>query len=98
MHLETDIKSLKKAARQTCGPELEKRIQNIIDTGLIELNTDFKIYWSKFPIAKLIPGNDYLSPNFELIVDDILEQDQRQNLSLFINKWLKIKLIQFYKV
>ena len=90
--LETDIKSLKKAARQTIGPELEKRIKNIIDTGLIELNTDFKIYWSKFPIAKLIPGNDYLSPNFELIVDDILEQDQRQNLSLFINKWLKNKV------
>ena len=35
--LETDIKSLKKAARQTIGPELEKRIQTIIDTGLIEL-------------------------------------------------------------
>ena len=35
--LETDIKSLKKAARQSVGPELEKRIQIIIDTGLIEL-------------------------------------------------------------
>ena len=32
--LDTDIKSLKKAARQTIGPELEKRIQIIIDTGL----------------------------------------------------------------
>jgi ATP-dependent RNA helicase SUPV3L1/SUV3 len=51
--LETDIKSLKKAARQTIGPELEKRIQTIVDTGLIELNNDFKIYWNDFPIAKL---------------------------------------------
>ena len=42
--LETDIKSLKKAARQTVGPELEKRIQTIIETGLIELHYDFKIY------------------------------------------------------
>ncbi|MDA7758610.1 helicase-related protein, partial [Candidatus Pelagibacter sp.] len=49
--LETDIKSLKKAARQTIGPELEKRIQSIINTGLIELNNDFKIYWNDFPIA-----------------------------------------------
>ena len=72
--LETDIKSLKKAARQTIGPELEKRIQNIIDTGLIELKDDFKIYWNKFAIAKLVSGNDYLSPNINLIVDDILEQ------------------------
>ena len=50
--LETDIKSLKKAARQTIGPELKRRIQNIINTGLIELNNDFKIYWNSFPIAK----------------------------------------------
>ncbi len=90
--LETDIKSLKKAARQSIGPELEKRIQNIVDTGLIDLSDDFKIYWNKFTIAKLTPGHDYLNPNFELIVDDILEQDQRQKLSLFIKRWLKNKI------
>jgi ATP-dependent RNA helicase SUPV3L1/SUV3 len=90
--LETDIKSLKKAARQSIGPELEKRIQNIIDTGLIELKDDFKIYWNNFVIAKLKSGNDYLSPNFDLVVDDILEQDQKQKLSLFIKKWLKNKI------
>ena len=78
--LETDIKSLKKAARQTIGPELEKRIQTIIDTGLIELNNDFKIYWNNFPIAKLSTGHDYLNPNFELIVDDIIEPIQKQKL------------------
>ena len=71
---ETDIKSLKKAARQTVGPELEKRVQIIIDTGLINLENDFKIYWNKFPISKLTPGRDYLNPNFELIIDDILEK------------------------
>ncbi|MDC0240768.1 helicase-related protein, partial [Candidatus Pelagibacter sp.] len=70
--LETDIKSLKKAARQTIGPELEKRIQIIIDTGLIELSNDFKIYWNDFPIAKLSSGHDYLNPNYELIIDDII--------------------------
>ena len=90
--LETDIKSLKKAARQSIGPELKKRIQIIIDTGLIELDDDFKIYWQRFPIALLTPGNDYLNPNFELIVDDILEQDQRQKLINYINKWLKNKI------
>ncbi len=90
--LKTDIKSLKKAARQTIGPELERRIQKIIDTGLIELNNDFKIYWNTFAIAKLIPGNDYLSPNFELIVDDILEQNQKIKLNSYIKKWLKNKI------
>ncbi len=90
--LETDIKSLKKAARQSIGPELERRIQNIIDTGIIELKSDFRIYWNTFAIAKLTQGNDYLSPNFELIVDDIVEQDQKQKLSSFIKKWLKNKI------
>ncbi len=90
--LETDIKSLKKAARQTIGPELEKRIQSIIDTGLIELKEDFKIYWNDFSIAKLTSGNDYLNPSFELIVDDILEQDQRKKLESFIKKWIENKI------
>ena len=90
--LETDIKSLKKAARQSIGPELEKRIQNIIDTGLVYFGEDFKIYWNTFAIAKLTSGNDYLNPSFELIVDDILENDQRQKLGLFIKKWLKNKI------
>tara|TARA_B100001121_G_scaffold237208_1_gene210859 strand:- start:522 stop:2996 length:2475 start_codon:yes stop_codon:yes gene_type:complete len=90
--LETDIKSLKKAARKTVGPELEKRIQNIIDTSLIELQDDFKIYWNKFAIAKLQSGKDYLKPNFDIIVDDILEQNQKQKLIDFIEKWLQTKI------
>jgi ATP-dependent RNA helicase SUPV3L1/SUV3 len=90
--LETDIKSLKKAARQTVGPELEKRIQIIIETSLIQLNDDFKIYWNRYTIGRLIPGKDYLNPKIELIVDDILEQNQRKKLLNFLEKWLKSKI------
>jgi ATP-dependent RNA helicase SUPV3L1/SUV3 len=90
--LETDIKSLKKAARQTVGPELEKRIQIIIDTGLLEIKDDFKIYWNKHPISKLSPGKDYLNPELFLIVDDILENNQKKILSEFLNKWIKKKI------
>jgi ATP-dependent RNA helicase SUPV3L1/SUV3 len=90
--LETDIKSLKKAARQTVGPELKKRIQLIIDTGLVEIKDDFKIYWKNFPIAKLMTGKDYLNPDIFLIVDDILEKDVKQKLSEFIEKWVKEKI------
>ena len=77
--LETDIKSLKKAARQTVGPELERRIQIIIDTGLIELNDDFKIYWNKSAIGRLVSGKDYLNPKIDLLVDDILENTYKKN-------------------
>ena len=90
--LETDIKSLKKAARQTIGPELEKRVQSIIDTGLINLNEDFKIYWNDFPIAKLTQGNDYLNPNFDLIVDDVIEKNTKQKLNDYVNKWIHSKI------
>jgi len=90
--LETDIKSLKKAARQTVGPELQKRIQSIIDTKVIEINNDFKIYWKSFPIAKLVAGKDYLNPEIFLIVDDILENNDKQKLSKFIEKWIKEKI------
>ena len=90
--LETDIKSLKKAARQTVGPELKKRIQIIVETGLLEIKDDFKIYWEKFPIATLSTGKNYLNPNIILIVDDILENNHRQKLSEFLDKWIKEKI------
>ena len=90
--LETDIKSLKKAARQTVGPELQKRIGSIIETGLIEVKDDFKIYWKDFPIAKLTAGKDYLNPDLLLIVDDILENNDKQKLSDFLEKWIKEKI------
>ena len=56
--LETDIKSLKKAARQTVGPELEKRVQKIIDTKLVELKDDLKfigttLQWKVNPWKRL---------------------------------------------
>ena len=90
--LETDIKSLKKAARQTVGPELERRIQSIIETGLIELKNDFKIYWNNFTIGRLVSGKDYLNPKIELMVDDILEQNQRQKLIKYLTKWIENKI------
>ena len=90
--LETDIKSLKKAARQTVSPELQKRIQSIIETSLIEIKDDFKIYWKNFPIAKLMPGKDYLNPEIHLIVDEMLESNYKQKLSDFIEKWIREKI------
>ncbi|MDA9702185.1 DEAD/DEAH box helicase [Candidatus Pelagibacter sp.] len=90
--LETDIKSLKKAARKTIGPELEKRIQIVIDTGLVELKNDSRIYWNNATIGKLVPGKDYLNPNIELLVDDMLEQNQKSKLTTFLEKWLKNKI------
>jgi len=90
--LDTDIKSLKKAARQNVGPEISNRIQQIIKTNLIELKDDFKIYWRKFPIAKLSPGKNYLNPEINLIIDDMVEKNEITELSNYILKWLNNKI------
>ena len=90
--LDTDIKSLKKAARQNVAPEILKRVGEIIKNNNLQLNDDFKIYWNDYPIAQLTPGKDYLSPNIELLVDDMLEQNQKSKLITFLEKWLKNKI------
>ena len=89
---ETDIKSLKKAARQNVGPEILKRIQQIYKTGLVDLQQDFKIYWQNFPIAKISAGKDYLNPEINLIIDDMVENFERKKLIKFLEKWIEQKI------
>jgi len=90
--LDADIKSLKKAARQSVGPELNKRIEKIINATSLEVKDDTKIYWGKFPIAKLLPGKDYLNPELSLVVDDIIKTSKKKKLQEHLEKWIKIKI------
>jgi ATP-dependent RNA helicase SUPV3L1/SUV3 len=86
--LDTDIKSIKKAARKGVEKELIKRVEQILDTGEIEINNDNKVTWKGDPIARLKKGNDYLNPDFEIISDDALNDVSKSKLTLFLNKWL----------
>ena len=90
--LDTDIKSLKKAAKRSIGPELSRRIKQITNAGLLEIKDDFKIYWGKFSIAKLLPGKDYLDPELALIIDDTVEVAEKKKLSNYLEKWLSEKI------
>ncbi len=90
--LEADIKSLKKASRQSVMPEILKRIDQILNTKLIEIKKDFKIYWNESPIAQIQKGKDYLSPEIELIIDDMIEIKDRNKLKLYLDKWIKDKI------
>jgi len=90
--LDTDIKSLKKAARQSLSSEFQNRIKQIISTESIELKDDFKIYWREFPIAKLLPGKDYLKPELNLIIDDMIETIEQKKLQIFLEKWINKKI------
>ena len=90
--LDSDIKSLKKASRQNVGPEILKRINQIIKTKNIELRKDLKLYWNNFPIAYLSKGIDYLKPEITVIVDDVIETSDKNKLQNFLKKWLNEKV------
>ena len=90
--LDSDIKSLKKAARQSVTPEILNRIHKIINTQSLQLDTDCKIYWNKNPIAFIIPGKDYLNPEIKLIIDDMVEFNDQKKLLEFLNIWLTNKI------
>ena len=86
--LDTDIKSIKKAARKGVEKELVKRIDEILSKKEIHLNYDNKIIWKDYPIARLKKGNNYLSPEVEIISDDSIDEVSKSKLFSFLNEWL----------
>ena len=85
--LDTDIKSIKKAARKGIKEELEKRTNEIITNQEISIDANSKIIWKGNPIAKLKKGHDYLSPKIEIIADESLELETKLKLEGFLEKW-----------
>ncbi|MDC0370145.1 helicase-related protein, partial [Pelagibacteraceae bacterium] len=90
--LDTDIRSIKKAARKGIKEELSKRIEEIISKKEITLDKENKIIWKKEKIAKLKKGYNYLSPEIEIITDDSLDNDLKLKLELFLKNWLETYL------
>ena len=86
--LKTDIKSLKKAARQAIAPELMRRVNTIIKSEIFELQDDHKIYWMKNPIAYILKGENYLYPKLKLIVDEAIDLESREKLKVYLEKKL----------
>ena len=86
--LDSDIKSIKKAARKGVEEELVKRVKTIINDSELEISSNNKILWKRNPIARLKRGNDYLSPEIDIIADDALDEISKSNLNNFLSKWL----------
>ena len=86
--LDTDIKSIKKAARKGVEKELIKRVNEILAQGEIDIDQQSKIVWKNYPIARLKKGNDYLNPEIEIIADDSLDENSKSKLIAYLNKWL----------
>ena len=86
--LDTDIKSIKKAARKGVEKELVKRVDEILSKSEIQINNESKIIWKNYPIARLKKGSNYLSPDIDIIADDSLTEESKSKLSNFLIKWL----------
>ena len=86
--LKTDIKSLRKAATQAIAPELMKRVNKIIESGVFKLNDDHKIYWMDNPIAYITRGKNYLNPKLELLVDEAIDPESKEKLKIYLEKKL----------
>ncbi len=87
--LDTDVKSLKKAARQGISQELSDRVKEILNGKELELRNDYKIYWKENKIAKIKKGKNYLTPEIEVLADDALDLQTKVEFTKFLNKWLK---------
>ncbi len=92
--LDTDIKSLKKAARQGIADELIRRAKEIINEKQIVFKDNYKIYWKDGPIAKIKKGKNYLYPEIEIIADEALDPQTKNELTSFLNHWLKDYILE----
>tara|TARA_B100001057_G_scaffold487487_1_gene570296 strand:- start:1139 stop:3607 length:2469 start_codon:yes stop_codon:yes gene_type:complete len=86
--LDTDVKSIKKAARKGVSDELEKRVSRIIENEEIILNEKCQIIWKNNIIARLKKGNNYLNPDIEILADDALDDLSKLKLETFLKSWV----------
>ena len=86
--LKTDIKSLKKAARQAIKPELMRRVSKIIKSDKLKFEMNHKIYWMDNPIAQIVPGKNYLNPKLKVLVDEAIDLESKEKLENHLRQWL----------
>ena len=85
--LDTDIKSIKKAARKGIKEELNKRVNRITENKELSIDLNSKIIWKGNPIGRLKKGHDYLNPEIEIIADESLELETKLKLEKFLKNW-----------
>ena len=51
-----------------------------------------KFIGENFQLQNFLPGNDYLNPEIDLIVDDMIENEEKKNYYYFLQNWIKKKI------
>ncbi len=85
--LDTDIKSIKKAARKGVVEELGKRVKKIISDQEIAFDKKGYFIWKGYPVGKIKKGYDYLSPEIDIIADESLDLESKSKLEEFLKRW-----------
>jgi ATP-dependent RNA helicase SUPV3L1/SUV3 len=89
-NLDADLKSIKKAARKGVEEELIKRVINITKEKNLSIDSKNRIIWQNNPIAKIKKGDNYLTPEIEIIADDALPADEEKELKQYIKNWISL--------
>ena len=90
--LQTDIKSIQKAARSGAAIELKERAKEIIENPeFFKLQHDGKIYWKENQIGKISPGKNYLSPEVKVYSDESLELQDQQQVANTMQHWIDMQ-------
>ncbi|MFM9860139.1 helicase-related protein [Pseudoxanthobacter sp. M-2] len=89
-----EVKALRSAAAKALAGEIDARADRLgraADSDLV-LAADGAIRWLGEPVAKLIPGDDVLTPGFVVLADDQLTGASREKVQTRLGTWLKTQV------
>ena len=68
------------------NPEASRRsrVNTILENQEISIDKDSKIIWKNYPIGKMKKGHNYLNPEIEIIADDALPKNSKDDLNIFL--------------
>lgn len=86
-----EAKALRSTAQKALAGEIEARAAKLAEApdDAFVLSTDGTLRWIGDPVAKLIPGEEVLSPRLKIIADEHLTGPARDSVQARIDLWLK---------
>ena len=91
-NLQSDIKSMRKAAKSGASTELQERCKDIINNSdKLSLEPNCNILFENEKIAELKPGKDYLNPDIKIFADEALDLKFQNELTWFLKEWVDTK-------
>ncbi|PZQ82478.1 MAG: helicase [Ancylobacter novellus] len=86
-----EAKALRSAAQQALSGEIEARAARLAEApdDSFVLSSDGTLRWIGDPVAKIIPGDEVLTPRIKIIADEHLTGPARDAVQARVDLWLK---------